>query len=913
MNRFLSFSFLLILSACTSLMAQAPQGISYQAAARNSNGDPLTNRTVAVRFSLLDSLTNGPLVYQERHTVTTNAFGLFNLNIGTGTPLQGVFSSINWAPNAKFLRVELDTTSLGTSYMLLGTQQLMSVPYALYAASAGTVAPSAQAVVTTGSTDSIRYTSARAAGNVVSTGGKPVLARGVCVGTTPNPTDAQAVLASGTTTGSYQVQLNNLQPATTYHLRAFASTTAGTSYGANVTFTTLALGPPSLNTLAMSNNSSNSALASGSRTDDGGSAILEQGFCWGTAPNPTVSGTYQSVSAAQVNFSYSITGLITNTTYYVRAYALNAQGIAYGNQVVFTTVALPIPTVQTGAVSAVAYTTATVGGEVLTNGGTPILQRGIVVDTATNPTTANTLIAAGSGLGAYTAQLSGLFPNKTYYARAYAISAAGTAYGSSVSFTTLALSVPSLSTLAASGIGNSSANSGGSITLDGGSPISARGVCWSTSPNPSLLNDFSQNGSGSGVFSSSITGLTLNTTYYVRAYATNSLGTAYGNEISFSTTSQPPGPAGTPTLGTRAISKTDSSYLSGGYISSDGGSPVTQRGICWSETNTNPSLSDNVIYDDSTGIGFFSSEFTLPLTCGVTYYVRAFAINSAGVGYGNSSTVQSGLVPSFGPTSITVGSNASGNTAQVQLTILGDGGCSIVERGVVWSKDPNPLIFEYVTFSPYQRSSGSGTGAYTIVLDKLISNSTYYLRSYARNSAGAVFYGSETSFTTGNPPGLSIGQNYAGGIIFYLDSSGQHGLVCAEQDYVTRPWGCTGTSVLAGASFAIGSGAANTAAIVAGCPDTNSAAWFCDNLVLNGYSDWFLPSGNEMREIAANLLENGLGSSQTIILGLWWTSNEGGTDYGVGFYFDTSVNPSFYQFVGDYKMSYNTIRPCRAF
>jgi hypothetical protein len=118
------------------LFAQVPQGIPYQAIARNGQGQPLANLLVKVRFSVLDSTASGPVVYSETHEPITSTLGLFSVNVGMGNPSQGTFSGINWGMNAKFLKVELDTSASGLNYIDLGTQQMMSVPYALFARNA---------------------------------------------------------------------------------------------------------------------------------------------------------------------------------------------------------------------------------------------------------------------------------------------------------------------------------------------------------------------------------------------------------------------------------------------------------------------------------------------------------------------------------------------------------------------------------------------------------------------------------------------------------------------------------------------------------------------------------------------------------------------------------------------------------
>ena len=131
----LAISLITYYFALNTCKAQAPQGIPYQAIARNASGVAITNTAVKVRFSIRDSIATGPVRYQETHSPTTSALGLFSVNVGMGTVVSGTFSGINWGKNAKFLQVELDPAG-GNTYTDLGTTQMMSVPYALYAGNA---------------------------------------------------------------------------------------------------------------------------------------------------------------------------------------------------------------------------------------------------------------------------------------------------------------------------------------------------------------------------------------------------------------------------------------------------------------------------------------------------------------------------------------------------------------------------------------------------------------------------------------------------------------------------------------------------------------------------------------------------------------------------------------------------------
>jgi hypothetical protein len=124
--------------AANAAVAQAPLGIPYQAIARNSSGTIVASHAISLRFSIHDSASTGTVVYQETFSPTTNALGLFNVNIGTGTIVSGTFNSITWSHNAKYMQVEMDATG-GSSYTDMGTTQMMSVPYAIFSNSAGSV------------------------------------------------------------------------------------------------------------------------------------------------------------------------------------------------------------------------------------------------------------------------------------------------------------------------------------------------------------------------------------------------------------------------------------------------------------------------------------------------------------------------------------------------------------------------------------------------------------------------------------------------------------------------------------------------------------------------------------------------------------------------------------------------------
>jgi len=186
--------------------------------------------------------------------------------------------------------------------------------------------------------------------------------------------------------------------------------------------------------------------------------------------------------------------------------------------------------------------------------------------------------------------------------------------------------IPVLKTITVTDITISSVVCGGEIIDDGGAPVTAKGVCWGEAPEPTVGGSHTNDGAGPGNFMSSITGLAPNTIYYIRAYAENSAGIAYGNEVSFTTN------AAAAAVTTNDISGiTADGAVSGGIITYDGNAGITDKGVCWS-TGTLPEISDS-FKSAGSGPGSFTSSIT-GLLPGTRYYLRAYAVNSAGIVYG---------------------------------------------------------------------------------------------------------------------------------------------------------------------------------------------------------------------------------------------------------------------------------------
>jgi hypothetical protein len=307
-----------------------------------------------------------------------------------------------------------------------------------------------------------------------------------------------------------------------------------------------------LTTAAVTGITATTATSGGNITNDGGASVTARGVAYGTSSNPTVSGMVTSNGTGTGAFTSSITGLSASTAYFVRAYATNSAGTAYGNELTFTTAVQQVaPTVTTTAISSITSSSAVSGGDVTSDGNASVTARGVAYGTAANPTTANTTVSGGTGTGAFTSNITGLSASTTYNVRAYATNSVGTSYGSNLSFTTSAppATLASVSTTAASSVTCSTATSGGNVTSDGGASVTARGVAYGTTQSPTVSGSTVASGTGTGLFTANLTGLVASTMYYTRAYATNSVGTAYGSQESFSTTACTPPPASCPSVG----------------------------------------------------------------------------------------------------------------------------------------------------------------------------------------------------------------------------------------------------------------------------------------------------------------------------------------------------------------------------
>jgi hypothetical protein len=294
----------------------------------------------------------------------------------------------------------------------------------------------------------------------------------------------------------------------------------------------------------------------------------------------------------------------------------------------------------------------------------------------------------------------------------------------------------------------------------------------------------------------------------------------------------------------------------GGMVTDDGGLAVTERGVCWSTTGE-PGIGDYKANDGSAGTGSFSANLS-GLTGNTVYYVRAYALNGAGVGYGDVRTFTTAATSADAVTVAATGVKSE------QAVLHGWVNANNQATTVSFEYGPTTAYGQTISAAP---ATVSGTGdSVSAALSGLTPVTTYHYRIKIVNVYGTA-YGSDMTFYTG----YTIGEHTQGGIVFYTDNTGTHGMVYTDSSIAnTVPW-YNGSYVVTNATgIAMGTGSQNTAAIVSAQGNGNYAAALCSNLTYGGYSDWYLPSPDEFNQI--------LLSNPTYQIGLWgyyyWSSAE---------------------------------------
>ena len=497
----------------------------------------ITNNSATINFSITNetalNITAAGIAYSSSNTSPTTASG-YVAHSSTGN-LAGNYS------------LTLSSLSANTIYYYRAYINYNGTIY--YGATKMFSSNPNLPTITTNTTTSITQTTALASVNIANTSNVNIAEIGFCCSKINNiPTIVDSIITlpnTGNLTGNYTINVTNLSTNTLYYIRGYIKYNNAIYYGNVQNFTTLAI-LPQVSTNGVTNIANTSATANISISNPNGLSITAAGVAYSSSNStPTTANGYfslNSVGNLAGNYTIWLSSLSANTTYYARAY-INYNGtIYYGAVQTFTTLQNP-PTITTNAVTSITNTTATGNINISNPNGLSIAAAGIVYSNINNiPTISDNFIAhssVGNLAGNYTINLSSLIANTTYYVRAY-INYNGTIYyGALQTFTTLQ-NPPTITTNAVTSITSTTATANINITNPNGLSITVAGVAFSsTNSTPTIANGYvSLNNVGNlaGNYTLGLSGLTVNTTYYIRAYINYNGIIYYGTVQNFTTT-----------------------------------------------------------------------------------------------------------------------------------------------------------------------------------------------------------------------------------------------------------------------------------------------------------------------------------------------------------------------------------------
>lgn len=315
------------------------------------------------------------------------------------------------------------------------------------------------------------------------------------------------------------------------------------------------------------------------------------------------------------------------------------------------------------------------------------------------------------------------------------------------------------------------------------------------------------------------------------------------------------------------------SCLASGTILDIGNNGIDQHGFCWSTSQYPTPSNFKTQLGSQSSTGIFSCDIN-GLAAETKYYIRAYTQSDGVISYGNEksfTTKEMAVIPSLNTYSIAVFSETS---ATVGGNVTADGGDPVSERGVYYSTSPG------ADRTGTKLAIGDGTGVFSASITGLTPGTIYYVRAYAINNIGAN-YGDELIFYT-----INIGTAFQGGTVVHIAAPGDpdfikgetHGLIVAPSNQGTLvEWGCTGKLISGADGTAIGSGSQNTLDILAGCSTSGIAAKLCSDLVIGAYSDWYLPSADELDILYDKKAIIGGSLNYT-----FWCSTEVNLDFAMG-------------------------------
>ena len=568
--------------------------------------------------------------------------------------------------------------------------------------------------------------------------------RGFVYSTNPMPTVDNTIFkftAPVDENVKFSSQANKLETDVTYYVRAYAINALGLVYSANQVSFVVNTSYPTVktNNVTAHNIFNGTAIFNGEIILGGDPVYTERGFVYGLVPNPTIDDTKKVVSGSGKGaFSANISGLEEGKVYYIRAFATNAKGTAYGADVKLDcTASKPILTTNEVTNIKISDGTATFVGNVESYGDLPCIERGFVYATVNNPTIHDTkFVVSGNETGIFRKNVTNLEEGHTYYVRAYITNQKETIYGNVVTCNYVAtMPVVQTNEVLSKNLAEGTASFSGTIVSEGDLPYTERGFVYATTHNPTIDDiKVTALGTGLGDFTSQATGLIEGKTFYVRAFVTNSKGTVYGEEVSLDFT------AIMPTIKTNGvvsknIAKGTASFS--GTIVTEGDLPYTERGFVYS-TAHNPTINDSKVISIGSGVGDFISIAT-ELQEGKVYYIRSFVTNFKETIYGEEISLDFTAKNPIVKTNLVLNKNIAEGTATFSGTIESEGDLPYIERGFVYSTAHNPNIYDTKVLA-----QGSGLGEFTVSVKNLLEGQTFYVRSFVSNKKG-TFYGDEVT------------------------------------------------------------------------------------------------------------------------------------------------------------------------
>lgn len=529
--------------------------------------------------------------------------------------------------------------------------------------------------------------------------------------------------------------LTTLQPGQTYHYRVSATSSGGTTDGSDQTFT-VAPNSPGATTNAASAVALETVTLNGTVNSNGASTTVSFEYGADTSYGETIAADQSPVSAlTDSGVSAGLSGLTAGTTYHYRVVAVNSKGTTYGSDMTFTTTT-SAPTVTTNSLDTDSSTPGqvTFHGTADPNGAQANLSFEYGLTTSYGATvTGNPATASGDGETAFNATVTGLQPGQTYHYRAVATNGHGTSTGSDMT-ATLPADAPSATTDAASAVVEESAKLNGTINANGDEATVSFELGTDTSYGTTIS---ATPGTVTGVSNTGVTAtatsLIPGQTYHYRVAATNSLGTSYGNDQTFTTNTK------TPTVSNAAAANitTNSADLSATAKANGVSATVTFKLEGSDGSTTTITADESPISDtDDTTV----TAAATGLSPNVTYTVTVTVDNGSGTNATTTTSFTTEIAQAVVTTS-SVSANITSSSATLGGNVTDAGGGTISERGIEYRVNGTSGAYTAVN------AATAGTGEYTADIGSLSPDTTYEFRAFATNEKGTT-YGSSNTFST---------------------------------------------------------------------------------------------------------------------------------------------------------------------